>query len=515
MKKLINSILVSSLFFIKIFANNEPQQDLSIQAQSPVPLIGMEKTSLDMQQFENFVARAMATYHVPGTSVALIKDGKIAYVKGFGYRDIENQLPATPETIFAIGSCTKAFTATALGKLVDQGMLDWDTPIKTYLPGFEMYDKETTKLINVRDCLCHRSGLPAYGGDECSWDSFENKSELAAHLRNVKPNAKFREKWQYSNTIYALAGYILETISDIPWDIFLQRYILEPYGLHNTYLFSSSVPIAANASLAYEFDRVSYAFKPVDYNKPLCRWVAPAGSIHSNVLDMAQWVIMNLQNKSKEINTEVHKPQISIDKGTHYCFGWIRMPDGMMWHNGGTTGCSALVGFSPKEQTGIVILSNIQNADEFTNLLVGYMKTYLTNDQAWFGKRWYKKIYGKIVRYACEVYVAKTEAKNVQHKVISVNPAIFDKYLGSYKLSDTFIFTITKDSDKLFAQATNQEKYQIFPESEKKFFYATVNAQISFVENKDGQVTQLILHQNGKNQVAEKKLEPLSPCVES
>jgi CubicO group peptidase (beta-lactamase class C family) len=371
-------------------------------------LIGKKKTSLDMQEFENFVARAMATYHVPGASVALIKNGKIAYAQGFGYRDIEHQSPATPETIFAIGSCTKSFTATALGKLVDMDKLDWDSPLKAYLPGFEMYDRETTERITIRDCLCHRSGLPAYGGDGCLWTSFENKAALAAHLRTIKPTAKFREKWQYSNTMYAFAGYVLESLSGMPWDVFVQKYVTEPCGMHNTFFSVSDIPATANASLAYEFNKVSHDFKPVAYEKNVYRWVAPAGSMHSNVLDMTQWIIANLQNKA--INAEVHKPHISFDDSGikfHYCLGWVKNSDGTMWHNGGTAGCSALVRFSPEEQTGIVVLSNIADVHAFNGLLAQYAQTCIHNDQAWWGKRWYKKMYVEVVRYACEKYISK------------------------------------------------------------------------------------------------------------
>jgi hypothetical protein len=352
--------------------------------------------------------------------------------------------------------------------------------------------------------LCHRSGLPAYDEDGCSWANFANRAELAAHLRNVKPNAKFREKWQYSNTMYALAAYVLESISGMPWDVFVQRYVIDPCGLHNTYFFASSIPAAANASLAYEFDRVSYAIRPVDYNKNFYRWVAPAGSMHSNVLDMAQWAIMNLQ--SKGINAEIHKPQISIadDATANYCFGWIKTSDGMIWHNGGTAGCSALVVFSPNKQTGIVILSNINDVGEFNNLLKQYAQTYIDDNQAWLGKRWYQKICGKIARYACERSLLKAEAQNIPHKVASIDPTLLEKYLGNYKFSENPIITITKDGDKIFAQITGQERYQMLPESEKKFFFALVDAQISFVGNENGKITHLILHQDGENQVAER-----------
>ena len=242
LKQISLSIITMSLFcfmsLIQGMQSTSPEQSTSFEDEQESPFEG----------FENFVNRAMVAHHVPGTSIAFIKGDKIAYANGFGHRDLENKLPVTPETIFAIGSCTKAFTATALGMLVDQGKLDWDTPIKQYLPGFAMYDKETTEKLSLRDCLCHRSGLPRY---DCLWNGnrFKSRAELVATLRYLKPNAGFREKYQYNNLMYTLAGYVLETISGKSWDAFIQENITKPLGMNGTCFFASVVPTHSNAAL--------------------------------------------------------------------------------------------------------------------------------------------------------------------------------------------------------------------------------------------------------------------------
>jgi len=337
-----------------------------------------------MQRFEDFAIQAMKTHHVPGCSIAIVKDNEIFYAKGFGYRDVENKKLVDPETIFPIASCTKAFTATALGKLVDQEKLDWDTPIKTYLSNFAMYDKEATEKLSIRDCLCHRSGLPDHGYDDFLVNPlnpfrFKSGGELVSNLQYLKPNAKFREKWQYNNMMYALAGYVLEIVSGMPWNVFVKENITKPLGMKNTYFSSSDVQEHQNAALGYEFESPSQSFKYVDYDD---RGISsPAGAILSSAVDMAQWVIANLQGTG--INKEIYKPQILIEQSAHsYCLGWLKTSDNHFWHSGNLNGCSAVVDFIPKEHIGLVILSNINvDTNGFHELLTQYTYACMTNNE--------------------------------------------------------------------------------------------------------------------------------------
>ncbi|MFA5074523.1 MAG: DUF5829 family protein [Candidatus Babeliales bacterium] len=392
----------------------------------------------DMKYFDDFANRAMAVYKVPGTSIALIKDNKIVYANGFGYRDVENKLPVNSETIFAIGSCTKAFTVTALGILVDQKKLNWDMPIKEYLPDFVMYDTQTTDNLSLRDCLCHRSGLPLFGYDSLwlldgSRNNFKNKAELIANFRYLKPSTKFREKWQYNNLMYILAGHILENISRMSWDAFIKKYITEPLDMHNTYFSPSAITTLSNTALAYEFDKTNKFFKQVNYKN--VDLIGPVGSMHSNVLDMAQWIIANLQNK--KINIEIHNPQISIEpqileelkmpRDQKYCLGWFKSPDGTLWHSGGITGCSAWVSFMPEQQSGVVVLSNIEGMREFNCLLAKYADSCITNDQTKMQE--------------CEKTLLKKSKLNINNKdALSTEKQIFQqitseeaiKFVGTY-----------------------------------------------------------------------------------
>jgi len=376
MKRLKKSRLVILTLLTCIHLIAGPEANLPLTTAATVD----SQNAAAIESFEKFANRAMAAYHVPGWSIALIKDGTVIYTKGFGYRDVERKLPVTPETIFGIASCSKSFTATALGILVNQGKVDWDTPIKSYLPDFAMYDKAATEQLSIRDCLCHRSGLPGY---DCFWSRFTSRAELIANLRYLKPTAGFREKYQYNNLMYVLAGHVLETITGMPWEVFVQQYITIPFGMRSTFFSSSVVPTHPNAALAYEYDNAQQVFKRVNYfNMDL---IGPACSILSNALDMAQWVIMHLQNN--KINSEIHKPQILMEQGddSYYCFGWFRIllaGDEFVIHRGGEIGISSLMAFIPKRHMGFVVLSNIQDDENaFVTLLAQYAHAALSQNQ--------------------------------------------------------------------------------------------------------------------------------------
>ena len=125
-----------------------------------LPLTSADKGNLD--GFDDFMAKAMTEFKVPGAAVAVVKDGKIVFAKGYGYRDVARKAHVTGATLFPIASITKSFTVTALGTLVDQGKLDWDKPVREYLPGFRMYDPVSTEQLTTRDMVTHRSGLPRH-----------------------------------------------------------------------------------------------------------------------------------------------------------------------------------------------------------------------------------------------------------------------------------------------------------------------------------------------------------------
>lgn len=338
------------------------------------------------KRFNSFVEKAMKIYGVPGCAVSIISDNKIVHTKGFGYRDLENKLQVTPETAFAIGSCTKAFTATALGILVNQGKLDWDAPIKKYIPNFSMHEEAATNKLSVRDCLLHRTGLPRY---DCLWDKnlIESREDIVKKLKFLKPTENFRDKFQYNNLMYALAGYVLENISETRWDRFVKEHITDKLQMNNTFFSSSDVPHKENAALAYEYDKESKKFNRVEYID--IDAIGPAGSMYSSVIDLSKWIMMNISPSEQKVIkeetlNEIHSPQIPLGeryKHLQYGLGWIHnSKEKITVHSGSIRGCCALLIFSEDKKIGCAILTNIDDVDEFNDLLSEYIYAYVKKD---------------------------------------------------------------------------------------------------------------------------------------
>ena len=160
--------------------------------------------------------RVLKDWHAAGFAVAVVEKDKIIYAKGFGYRDLENKIPVTPNTLFAIGSCTKAFTASMIGLLQKDGKLSIDKPVRNYLPELKFYNNEMNNSIILRDLMCHRTGLPRH---DYSWYGFPSSSRdsLMKRIQYMEPSAGIREKWQYNNFMFLLQGMITEKITGKSW----------------------------------------------------------------------------------------------------------------------------------------------------------------------------------------------------------------------------------------------------------------------------------------------------------
>ncbi|MGB6864192.1 MAG: serine hydrolase domain-containing protein, partial [Candidatus Aminicenantaceae bacterium] len=179
----------------------------------------VKEEDVPLKGFTEFAEKVMAEWGVPGMAVGVIKDGEVIYMKGFGYRDVEKQLPVTSKTLFAIGSSTKAFTAISVGMLVDDGKLDLDTPLIEYLPDFRLYDDYATLHTTPRDLLCHRTGMPGY--DPIWILSSRSRDEYYHRLRYLEPNAGFRDVFQYNNFMYMVAGILVGRLGGGSWEKFV------------------------------------------------------------------------------------------------------------------------------------------------------------------------------------------------------------------------------------------------------------------------------------------------------
>lgn len=323
------------------------------------------------------IVGSMARWKVPGMAVAIVKDGQVIWAEGFGLRDVENRLKVTPKTLFAIGSTTKAFTAATVGILVDEGQIDWDTPVREYLPTFKLWDDFATARMTPRDLLCHRSGLPRH--DLMWYGSPLSREELFDRLAFLEPNRDFRTTFQYQNLMFLTAGYLVGKVSGQAWEDFARRRILEPLGMTSSNFSVTEMQAADDHALPYgeKEDKVEkIPFRDIDA-------VGPAGSINSNVIDMAKWVLLNLNDGrsdgksliSASALAQIHSPQMVVrDPAVLLLHGFPELfpPSyGLGWfitsyrghtlhhHGGNIDGFAALVSFMPREKTGLVILTNL------------------------------------------------------------------------------------------------------------------------------------------------------------
>lgn len=167
--------------------------------------------------FDEFVNEKLAEYEVPGAVVGIVENDEVVYLEGFGVRELGQPETVDPDTRFQIASVSKFVTGTAIGTLVDEGKLDWDTPVAEYLPGFELRDEYAGEHATIRDLLAHRSGLGQYEGDLLGRLGYTN-SEMLYRLRFLTPGASFREKYLYSNAGYFIAGEAAAEVDDRSWE---------------------------------------------------------------------------------------------------------------------------------------------------------------------------------------------------------------------------------------------------------------------------------------------------------
>jgi len=342
---------------------------------------------------------------IPAIGVGIIKNGKIIMAEGFGNRDIDKGLKADAKTLFAIGSSSKAFTTMGLALLADKGELDWDEPIRTYMPDFELMDNFATQEMNAVDLVCHRSGLPRH--DLMWYGSDFSREDLFDRLEDLEPSEPFRTKFQYNNLMFLTAGLLIEDISGMTWENFTKRNIFDPLGMTNSNFSVDIMKASDNAALGYrkEEEEVKYMpYRNIDQ-------IGPAGSINSNVNDMLKWVQLHL-NKGKVDGKEIisssqidkmHEPHMVISKGSpsspeiqsiNYGLGWFtRIYDGIytVEHGGNIDGFSALVYMQPAKDLGIVVLTNMNGTAAPGIIANTIVDELLDLDE----RDWYTRVFGE------------------------------------------------------------------------------------------------------------------------
>ncbi len=325
---------------------------------------------------------------VPGMGLGIIYKDEVQLADGFGHRNVEEELPATSSTLFAIGSSSKAFTSMGLGLLVDAGELDWNEPIQTYLTDFKLHDQFATQEMTATDLVTHRSGLPRH--DYLWYATPFDRQELYARLPYLEPSASFRSKWQYQNLMFMTAGVLTEKLSGGTWEEYIDENIFTPLGME-TAMFSVDNMEAAD-DFAYGYGNKDDEITRLPYHN--IDAIGPAGSINASVEDMLKWVELHLGDgtfqgqhfisggtlqKMHQPHMAMENPLLPLPSITHpaYGLGWfIYDLDGLyiVEHGGNIDGFSALVFMIPEEGFGMVCLTNRNGTP------LGYVLAYTIAD---------------------------------------------------------------------------------------------------------------------------------------
>ena len=241
-----------------------------------------------LEGLDAYMAQVLKDWNVPGIGVGVVVKDKLVFAKGYGYRDYGKKLPFTPTTTQPIASNTKLFTAIAAGMLVDEGKLDWDKPVRQYVPSIKFYDDDLDRTITIRDMLSHRTGITRH--DTIWYKSDFSQKDLFERLRYLEPSQPPRSVFLYNNMMYAGSGYCIELLSGKPWEHFVRDRILTPLGMSSTTFTIEDMLKTAEAGVPFTERREGTELYQIPYYSDAIG-VAPAGAINSNIVDMSRWLI--------------------------------------------------------------------------------------------------------------------------------------------------------------------------------------------------------------------------------
>lgn len=327
-----------------------------------------------LQDLDVYIEQARRDWDVPGLAVVIVKDDRVVYAQGFGVREQGKPGRVDPDTVFAIGSASKAFTGAALAMLVDEGRIAWDGPVHGYMPAFELHDPYATRHATVRDLLSHRTGFSSGYGWLWTGSGFD-RNEIIRRLRFQESTLGFRNQFAYANEMYTAAGEIVPAVTGTSWDAFMADRFFRPMGMTRSSTSIDALARLANVARPHgtvDGRLVSFPYRRIDN-------VGGAGAINASARDLAQWVRLQLGDGMydgkrlisaaaiADTRTGQMVPRGGLGQSTpdaefgEYGLGWIvneYRGRKVVQHGGAVDGMLGLVGMIPEEKLGIVVLTN-------------------------------------------------------------------------------------------------------------------------------------------------------------
>ena len=341
---------------------------------------GFSQTAEQLDALDAYYAKAMQEWNIPGMAIAIVSGDEIVFAKGYGYANLEKKEKVDANTLFAIASNSKAFTAMSLAQLVDQGRISWEDKVIDYLPYFATYSPYVTHAFTIADLLCHRSGLKTFSGDLLWYGTDLTPEEIITSSQYLKPVYGFREHFGYSNINYLVAGMVIEAVTDTTWPDYINTHFIQPLGMNRTLTSTEKLSSTENVATPY------FAENGNNIQLDWVNWdnIAPAGAIISSVNDYANWIKLVINRGSyygkqfvsdgqfEEMTTPHINFKISSFSREHspskhfsaYGLGFdLSDYHGykVLSHGGGYDGMISKSCFVPEKKLGFIILTNNLN----------------------------------------------------------------------------------------------------------------------------------------------------------
>lgn len=456
-----------------------------------------------LADLESYAVKGMKDWQVQGMAIAVVRNDKLVYAKGFGIKESGKSDPVDEHTIFQIGSTSKAFTAALVAMMVDEKKVEWEDRVIDHLPDFRMYDPWVTREFMVEELLAQHSGMAPYSGDGQSFLGFD-RAHIMKTLRYIKPVSSFRSKFAYVNNLFLVAAAVVEKHTGKSWETNIEERIFKPVGMTESSESASALMMSKNAATGHSMEDGKIEVVKKSLNWPYV--YGPAGGINSNVIDMSKW--LRLQINDGEIDGKrivsaenmhfMHSPKtiaMTTPEGNkYYCESWVyddTRPYPMIWHNGGTTGYHTMLAFWPDVKLGIVILTNTV-PNELAEVLPKYLNDlYFDNPR----RDWSSE---KLVE--ANKKKADEAAKKPKKSASPMKAMPLDKYAGTYHndvYEDAVVsaegagLTVTLGPDKIKMLLKHWDKDTF--SSSIPAFGSTDSGFVTFSSDAAGNVTGMVI----------------------
>ena len=439
------------------------------------------QTPQQLKYLDSYFEKSLKDWQIPGMAIAIVNADSLVFSKGYGYANIDKKTAVDGNTLFAVASNSKAFTATAIAQLVEQGKLQWDDKVIDYLPYFRMYDDYVTNHFTITDLLCHRSGLKTFSGDLLWYGTTLSAEEIIKGQQYLKPTSEFRTTFGYSNIAFLAAGQIIEKVTGQTWQEYVQQQFLTPLHMDRTLTSTNQLQNTTNIATPYFFENAkNYPLEWLNWDN-----IAPAGALISSVNDFAKWLQLNIykgiinekQYFSSASLTTLTTPHINFTVRQNeqninfsgYGLGWDVQDyekTKIVSHGGGYDGMISKSFFIPELNIGVIILTNNLNylPSALTNKILDVLLTDSLDKTDWSAK------YLEYREKQDDISKKEKQQLELERGAFGKNPLPLSDFIGTYK--DNMYGTVT---------VTEKNKTLHFTMDETPIFYADLTYWNPFI----------------------------------